>query len=1174
MRLACTTAFLCLSLAIYSQDRNSLLWEISGNGLEKTSYLYGTMHVSKKIAFRLDDVFFQALDQSDIIALESDPDTWLENEIHNGSDSFGFGYGFESKGFYREAFVLEPPEIQELSAYLAFDDRLINNILYRTNEFSQNFEEDTYLDMFIYQAGAKYGKPIAALEDLEESSTLVARASMNAMKQKPDEWLQKKMQSHDLNYLMQDAYRERNIDLLDSIDRAMYTDYYRENMLYIRNDNMARSLDSVMRQGKVFAGIGAAHLPGKHGVIQLLKNKGYTVKPLVSKASEEGRQLKRKFENKVRQTTLERHGPEDESFSLLLPNKLYPLTENKTTVYVSPDLANGSYLMVNRIPTYSLLKEEGVYSIDEIESLLFENIPGEILSKSAVNKDKIKGLEVVNRLKNGDYQRYQIYLKPLEIIIFKMAGEGDYVNKYSDAIFNSLAFKTDPKTNITLQSVFEDFSVQVPGEYSFCNQSRNGTRMIEALDPNSGSYYFLRRASLIDFKSLEEDGFELKQIQKRFYQDLELEASYDNIKEDQLRSQAVFDHEEGQVLHLMTSLRRSDYYLLGILTDDPSMADAYFDSFKLKEESYPEEFEIIKDTAMLFTTISPVKPNKFVENSNGYFRRQTKVKSYNPFTKKTRYQNKNNDVITVEMNKAHDYLAFPNIDSLWSIRKKQYLKKDFSISREKITTKGNDIHELEFIATDSLSSRGILVKNIARGGLLYELKSIIDTAKVPSKFVHEFYNNFQPLDTIIGKDFIRDKSTEFFAALRAKDSIILKGYRFPFYNESHVDSLKHYIANFDFDSDTRHIQSHLIQKLGGLDNSTIWDFFSQFYKLCYGNSMAQVKILQSLSKHQNEKATELLLQLMAQDLPLVANSKEISKIFKPYRKNLELAKTLYPEILEYTAVHEYKMEIISLLAELKFEKILRSNTYKRYVNQMTTDARIQLKRNLGRQGSFQMQRSGQQLSKKQNNDILEDYAILLFPYRKQKEVLQFFTRLLEVRAPNVRSTHAALMAVKDEHTPLAFIDSLAGDINSRSMIFDRLKSIDKLYLFPSLYHVQEAMAETAIFEDRNFIASKDEVYYMGVKSLNFMGKEYKGYFFKLRNSQDYDKNFKMHMIVYESGKEVDTEYFYKSDGYRMADTDTEESAIDYVVEEFYLKDRSRAMVYHPQSSRNYNRLGF
>jgi len=62
----------------YSQDKEqSLLWEISGNGLTKSSYIYGTMHVSKKVAFRLDDVFFDALAKSESVALESDPSKWL-----------------------------------------------------------------------------------------------------------------------------------------------------------------------------------------------------------------------------------------------------------------------------------------------------------------------------------------------------------------------------------------------------------------------------------------------------------------------------------------------------------------------------------------------------------------------------------------------------------------------------------------------------------------------------------------------------------------------------------------------------------------------------------------------------------------------------------------------------------------------------------------------------------------------------------------------------------------------------------------------------------------------------------------------------------------------------------------------------------------------------------------
>ena len=1174
MRLICTIALLCIATTLFSQKKNSLLWEISGNGLEQSSYLYGTMHVSKKIAFRLDDIFFEALDESEIIALESDPDTWLDNEIHRGPDGYGFGYGLDPKGFYKEACELESPSAKDIGEYLAFDDRLINNILYRTNEYAQNFEEETYLDMFIYQAGAKYNKPIVALENLEESSTLVARANLNAMKNKPDEWLQKKMQGQDLQYLMQNAYRERNIDLLDSIDKAMYTDYYRKNMLYIRNENMANSLDSVIRSAKVFAGIGAAHLPGDNGVIELMRAKGYTVKPLVSQATEKGKSLKNKLVQKVRATSLSAQGPEDKSFSMLLPGKLYPVSEGQNTIYVSPDLANGSYLMVNRIPTYSILKEEGNHHIQDIEALLFENIPGEIVRKSQITKDGIPGLDIVNRLKNGDFKRYHIYIKTLEILIFKMAGEGDYVSRYSDRIFDSLKFKDKTDTTERLSSAYKDFTIEMPSDYIFYNPSRDGLRMIEGYDPGNDSYYFLRRVSLNDLSSVEEDDFELRQIQKRFYQQLNLEAEGEIQIGNTLRSQAVFDHEEGKVLYLQSCLKGGDYFLLAALTSNKEQSEAFLNSFKLQDGIYTEAFEQIRDTAMLFTTVSPVKPKRFVENSHGYFRRQTKPKPYNPFTKKTRYQNRNNETITVELNKSHDYLSFPHIDSLWILRKKKYVKKDFKIIRDTTLTHENGVEELQFIATDSSSSRGILVKNIVKEGVLYELKALTDTLESPSKFISEFYDNFRPLDTLIGKSFVEDKTDEFFTALRKKDSIVFKGYRFPYYNESHIDSLKYYISEFQYDQDTRHIQSYLIQRLGAMEQEEVWEFFTSYYDHCYGNSLAQIKILQALSSNGNEISLEILKDLMEQDLPLVSNAKEIGKLFKPFKKNLETAKIMYPYLLDFVNVQEYKFEIISLLADLKTENIIKSNTYKKYLSQIITDARIQLKRHLNRQNNTHLSRSSQYLSRKKNSEILEDYAILLYPYRKDKEVQQFFMHLLGVKASNVRVTQAVLMALDNEALSRTHIDSLAGDINSRLLIYERLKSVDKLHLFPYLYFVQEAMAESSVFEDRKFIASKDEVIFVGSRILEYKDESYDAFYFKVRSKQDFDQNFKLHMVVYPHTEEVITEYFYKNDGYRITDMDTDLSAMNYVSEVFELKDRSRAMAYHPQSAYNYNQLGY
>src|SRR6185436_1155106 len=96
----------------------------------------------------------------------------------------------------------------------------INNLLYRSygNE-SSDFEEDTYLDMYIFQCGKKWGKKVSGVENYGESMQLMAEAYKDAWKDKD-----KKERSYDgasdySGEKLQEAYRNGNIDLLDSINK-------------------------------------------------------------------------------------------------------------------------------------------------------------------------------------------------------------------------------------------------------------------------------------------------------------------------------------------------------------------------------------------------------------------------------------------------------------------------------------------------------------------------------------------------------------------------------------------------------------------------------------------------------------------------------------------------------------------------------------------------------------------------------------------------------------------------------------------------------------------------------------------------------------------------------------------------------------------------------------------
>ncbi len=1152
-------SLLLFSLCISAQEKNSLLWEISGNGLEQSSYLYGTMHVSKKIAFRLDDVFYESLLKSDIVALESDPATWLEED---NKAVYGSNRNYVPKGFYAHSFIANNPTKEEIGAYLAFEDSALNGILYRTSVVAQDFEEETYLDMFIYQAGQKFNKRVLALEDLEESSALVGRASLSAMKQKPDEWLQKKLQQKGIDFLMQDAYRERNINLIDSLNSAIYTNHYLKNMLYIRNENMVFSLDSIIKENKVFAGIGAAHLPGKNGVLALLRAKGYKVKALTSKTTQKGKQLKEKIENTYKENTYIEQMPDDEAFFILLPNKLYTVADFKNTSYISPDLANGSYVMISRIPTFSYLKKGSEYDLSKIDNLLFENIPGKIIEKAIKEKEGISFYDIKNQLKNGDHQRYQIYVTPLEIIIFKMGGESDYVTHHSDTIFNNIKIKKGLQGKEIVTSGFNNFSVKMPSNYMFPNKFREGNRLLQGVDLNNDDYFFLRKVTQNDLRFIEEDTFELKQIQKRFYQYMELSPVYDEIKMNRLTSSAICDTTTGKKLHLMTTFKRGDYYLLGTVTQDKNVASSFFKSFTLQESKYNEAFKTVKDTALYFTTTTTVKPPKFSINNYSYQRGGEKPKKYNSYTKTNVYKNKNGETVSVTLNKSHNFLMLPSIDSVWNLRKKLYVRNNFMVANEKRSVSPKGYQEMQLVLLDTASTRGILVKNISKDGLLYELKALIDTVQKPSEFVSQFFDNFSPTDTIIGRDFLEDKTTEFFSALKKNDSIIINGHRFLHFQEKHIDSLQYYISNFNFKDNQKNIQAYLIQQLGKLKTPKVVDFFTAFYEDSYSNSYAQAKILQAISNKADKKSVNLLLELMSKDLPLVSNKMEINNIFKPYLDSLQLARHLFPEILDYSAINEYKEPIFSILAKLKSEGLVKSKSYKKYKKQILNDAKIQLKRHLG-QDVKDRRFNNYKYSKNIRYNTLEDYVVLLFPFHKEKEVQWFYNKLLLSKDPVIKSTYAALLAQSNLIIPNGMIDSLAANPKSRQLLFLKLQKVNRLTLFSKKYYNQKSLSESILHTKYLNNTNKYKIEFLSNNKIRYKGKTYVGYIYKWKEEKAYNPASKLYLLVYDENSKIGAKPFYISKGRRIEDINTDAETKEMVTEEFLLKDRKRAAVYRP-----------
>jgi uncharacterized protein YbaP (TraB family) len=86
---------------------------------------------------------------------------------------------------------------------------------------------------------------------------------------------------------MMDAYRTQDIEKLGKF--ITKSDYglmqYEDMLLYQRNRNWVAKLKTIMQDRPVTIAVGAGHLPGEKGVINLLRKEGYTVRAINNKVS-------------------------------------------------------------------------------------------------------------------------------------------------------------------------------------------------------------------------------------------------------------------------------------------------------------------------------------------------------------------------------------------------------------------------------------------------------------------------------------------------------------------------------------------------------------------------------------------------------------------------------------------------------------------------------------------------------------------------------------------------------------------------------------------------------------------------------------------------------------------------------------------------------------------------
>ncbi|MEO8589716.1 MAG: TraB/GumN family protein [Flavobacteriales bacterium] len=264
----------------------TLLWRISGVGLQRASYLFGTVHSTDERAFRFGDSVAVAAGRVDVVAGELDIDATGEQamellELVRLPDDKRLEDLYRKKDWR----VVEKAIKERLGYQAAFVMRIKPFFVIAMMGGPEKGTEHTeMLDDELMDTARTHGQRVIGLETVEEQVSAMDVLSLEEQAAMLLESIKNGGSESGLDDLL-DAYAAQDLDRLvaTTMEQEGMPAGLERSLLIDRNTRMAHRMDSIMRGGETaFFAVGAAHLPRDTGLIALLREKGYTVDPVFS----------------------------------------------------------------------------------------------------------------------------------------------------------------------------------------------------------------------------------------------------------------------------------------------------------------------------------------------------------------------------------------------------------------------------------------------------------------------------------------------------------------------------------------------------------------------------------------------------------------------------------------------------------------------------------------------------------------------------------------------------------------------------------------------------------------------------------------------------------------------------------------------------------------------------
>lgn len=266
-----------------------LLWKVSGNGLEKPSYIFGTHHIADQTicdgikgfndAYASVEKLYGEVDTEKLNSMATQLKMMTHMKMPKGQKLSSLYTEDQLK--IVDEFVTSVLEVS-IKSFDSFKPVMVSSSIQViiAMKLYPDFKAEDAIDSYMQTKAKKDKKEVGSLETVDFQIDVLYNEPLEKQAADLLEMAEKSQKAEDDIIKLTELYRQQELDKLWDIMLEDTEPQELEALIFGRNRNWVVQMKDLMPAAPTMFVVGAGHLPGDQGLIKLLEAEGYKLEPV------------------------------------------------------------------------------------------------------------------------------------------------------------------------------------------------------------------------------------------------------------------------------------------------------------------------------------------------------------------------------------------------------------------------------------------------------------------------------------------------------------------------------------------------------------------------------------------------------------------------------------------------------------------------------------------------------------------------------------------------------------------------------------------------------------------------------------------------------------------------------------------------------------------------------